>query len=78
MEVADSSLRYDRLEKAPRYGRAGIPEMWLVDVDAAAVTVHTDPGPNGHATRRVRGRGDEVAAASVAGLRFTVDEVFGG
>ena len=77
VEVADSSLRYDRLEKAPRYGRAGIPEMWLVDVDAAAVTVHTDPGPDGYATRRARGRGDEVAAASVAGLSFPVDEIFG-
>ena len=78
IEVADSSLRYDRLEKAPRYGRAGIPEMWLVDVDAAAVIVHTDPGPDGYATRRVRRRGDEVAAASVAGLSFAVDELFGG
>ena len=77
VEVADSSLRYDGTEKALRYGRAGIPEMWLVDADAAAVTVHTDPGPDGYATRRVRRRGDEVVAGSVAGLGFPVDEVFG-
>ena len=77
VEVADSSLRYDGTEKASRYGRAGIPEMWLVDVDAAAVTVHTDPGPDGYATRCVRRRGEELTAASVAGLSFPVDEVFG-
>ena len=76
IEVSDSSLRYDRMEKTPRYGRAGIPETWLVDVDAAAVTIHTDPGPDGYATRRVRRRGDEVAAASVAGLDFPVDAIF--
>ena len=77
IEVADSSLRYDRTEKAPRYGRAGVPEMWIVDVDAAAVTVHTDPGPDGYATRRVLRRGDDVAAASLAGLSYSVDEIFG-
>ena len=71
IEVADSSLRYDPTEKAPRYGRAGVPEMWIVDVDAAAVTVHTDPGPDGYATRRVLRRGDEVAAAS--GFRPIID-----
>lgn len=77
VEVADSSLRCDSTEKALRYGRAGIPEMWLVDADAAAVTVHADPGPDGYATRRVRRRGDDVVAGSVTGLGFPVDEVFG-
>ena len=77
IEVADSSLRYDRLEKVPRYGKAGIPETWLVDVDAVAVTVHTDPGPNGYARQQVRRRGDELAAASVPELGFPVDDVFG-
>ncbi len=77
IEVADSSLRYDRTEKVPRYGRAGVPEMWLVDVDDAAVTVHTDPGPDGYATRRVLRRGDEVVAGGLAGLGFSVDQIFG-
>ena len=77
IEVADSSLRYDRLEKAPRYGKAGIPETWLVDVDAVAVTVYTAPGPNGYARQQVRRRGDELAATSVPELGFPVDDLFG-
>jgi Uma2 family endonuclease len=32
IEVADSSLAYDRDVKLPRYARAGIPEVWLVDL----------------------------------------------
>ncbi len=32
IEVADSSLRYDREVKIPRYARAGVPEVWLVDL----------------------------------------------
>ena len=34
IEVADTSLLYDRHEKMPRYAQAGIPEAWLVDVMA--------------------------------------------
>ena len=77
IEVADSSLRYDRLEKIPRYGRAGVPETWLVDIEAGAVTVYTEPGPNGYARQQVRRRGDELTAASVPELGFPVDDVFG-
>ena len=77
IEVADSSLRYDRLEKVPRYGRAGIPETWLVDVEAGAVTLYTEPGPDGYARQQVRRRGDELVSTSVPELGFTVDDVFG-
>ena len=77
IEVADSSLRYDRLEKLPRYGRAGIPETWLVDVEARTVTVCTGPGADGYARHQVRERGDRLAATSVPELGFPVDDVFG-
>jgi Uma2 family endonuclease len=43
IEVAVSSLRYDRNAKGPVYARWGIPEYWIVDVDGRAVEVHTDP-----------------------------------
>ncbi len=77
IEVADSSLRYDRLEKVPRYGKAGIPEAWLVDVEARTVTVYTGSGPDGYARQQVRRRGDRLAATSVPALEFLVDDVFG-
>jgi Uma2 family endonuclease len=32
VEVADSSLRFDRERKIPLYAKAGIPEVWLVDL----------------------------------------------
>jgi Uma2 family endonuclease len=34
IEVADSSLEYDRDVKAPIYAKSGIQEYWLVDLDA--------------------------------------------
>jgi Uma2 family endonuclease len=49
IEVADGSLRYDREVKLPRYARAGIPEVWLVDLGGRRLTIHRRPGPLGYA-----------------------------
>lgn len=43
IEVADSSLTYDREVKLPRYARAGIPEVWLVDLGGRQLTIHRRP-----------------------------------
>jgi Uma2 family endonuclease len=43
VEVADSSLRKDRLIKARLYARAGVPEYWIVNLDKHVVEVHRAP-----------------------------------
>lgn len=43
VEVAVSSLAFDRDVKGSLYAAAGVPEYWLVDVSAAAVIVHRRP-----------------------------------
>ena len=54
---ADSHIRlqYD----AMRYGRAGIPETWLVSVPDQTVTVYTGPAPDGYAREQVLRCGTE-------------------
>lgn len=46
VEIAQTSQRYDR-EKAETYARAGVPEYWLVDLEARRVEVRRDPTPDG-------------------------------
>jgi hypothetical protein len=47
VEVADSSVRYDRDIKLPRYAQRGIPEVWIVDLEANLVRMHRQPhGPD--------------------------------
>jgi Uma2 family endonuclease len=43
VEVAESSIDYDRDIKARVYARAGLPEYWLVDLNEDVVHVHSDP-----------------------------------
>jgi Uma2 family endonuclease len=37
IEVADSSIDYDRDVKAPLYAKAGIPEYWLIDLNTGVI-----------------------------------------
>jgi Uma2 family endonuclease len=43
VEVAESSIDFDREIKARVYARAGLPEYWLVDLNEDLVHVHADP-----------------------------------
>ena len=44
VEVADSSLAYDRDAKLPRLAASGIPEAWLVDVAGGTLVRYRTPG----------------------------------
>ena len=43
IEVADSTSSYDRRIKAPLYARHGVPELWIVDLDAGCVRILRAP-----------------------------------
>src|SRR5205814_5486319 len=43
IEVAESSLAYDRSTKLRLYAAAGIPEYWVVDCIAESIEVHRTP-----------------------------------
>ena len=49
VEVADSSLDYDRGQKAQLYARAGFEEYWIVNLRDRCVEVHRQPSPEGYA-----------------------------
>lgn len=75
VEVADTTLAYDRDVKVPLYARASIPEVWLVDLGGSAVWVYRQPGPGGYASVRRLARGERLAAAAFPDFAVGVDEV---
>jgi Uma2 family endonuclease len=52
VEVADSSLQFDRLQKRPQYAAAGIPEYWIVNLVDRCLEVYSEPITNGDYQRR--------------------------
>lgn len=72
IEVADTSIGFDRDRKMPLYGRAGVPESWLVDLPSGLIEVHTRPGPDGYGVlRRVR-PGDQLAPVALPDVSLDV------
>jgi len=65
IEVAGSSLRYDRRLKGPLYAEAGVRDYWIVDLEGDAIEVYRDPTVAGYQrTERV------VRGATLAPLAF--------
>jgi Uma2 family endonuclease len=48
VEVADSTLSYDKNTKIPLYARHGIPEVWLINVPNKQVEIYLKPSPEGY------------------------------
>jgi Uma2 family endonuclease len=46
IEVAESSLAFDRTQKGSLYARAGIADYWIVNLEDRVVEVYRDPGPD--------------------------------
>jgi len=57
VEVADSSLAYDRGVKLALYAKFGIPEVWIVDTANATIEVCRDPEKGAYTSREERNRG---------------------
>ncbi len=79
VEVADTSLSYDRNVKLPLYARAGVPEAWLVDLRAGFVEVHSGPQTGGYSAVKMYARGEVVRSATLAEVvAFGADEALPG
>jgi Uma2 family endonuclease len=76
VEVAESSLRYDRTTKLRLYARASVPEYWVVSVASEWIEVYRSPEGDGYRERRRAGRGETVTSAAFVDVRIDVDEVF--
>jgi Uma2 family endonuclease len=72
VEVADTSLVYDRETK---HAEAGLPEVWLVDLNADRFEVHSEPGPDGHRKTVRFARGERVKSVTLPVLTLDADEV---
>jgi Uma2 family endonuclease len=78
IEVADSSLAYDRDVKGPIYAEAGVCEYWIVNLLNSTVEVYRDPQSDGRfATVTTAVSGEILTPLLLSGLSVPVDEVLG-
>jgi len=77
IEIADTSIRYDRGVKAPLYARSGIAELWIADLKQRTLTVYRDPTPNGYRSLQTLRPGERITVPGLEGVEAAVDDILG-
>jgi Uma2 family endonuclease len=77
VEVADSSLEYDRRVKVPLYARMVIPETWLVNLRDGSIAAYRDPAPEGYRRVAVAHRGGPISLEAFPDFVLMVDQILG-
>ena len=75
VEVAETSLTYDRLTKGSLYARSGIPEYWLLDLGRRQLEVYRRPQGEGFLDTASFSETDRVAPAAVPDAALRVADL---
>jgi len=68
IEVAASSLAYDKDLKARLYARHGVREFWVIDANSRSTWVHTGPGGDQWSSITQRGPHDSLTTPALPGF----------
>ena len=75
VEVSDTSLAADRNEKLPAYGRAGIAEMWIVNLNDETIEVYREPHFTGYGSRTILRVDDKATPQAFPDVAVDVTEL---
>jgi len=75
IEVAASSLAYDRRLKPRLYARHRVREYWVVDANEQITWVHTDPSGDAWSSIVERGPTDELTTTALPGLAVRLSDI---
>ncbi|MDQ3928516.1 MAG: Uma2 family endonuclease, partial [Chloroflexota bacterium] len=77
IEVSDTTLSWDRRVKVPLYAQAGIPEVWIVNLQQERIEVHSQPEGGAYKTVRRLKRGQSVVVPGFPEAKIKVEDVLG-
>ncbi|MBC5811070.1 MAG: Uma2 family endonuclease [Candidatus Eremiobacteraeota bacterium] len=77
IEVAQTSLAYDRGKKLHAYARAGVREYWIFNLPEHCLEVYRHPNDLGYKDRTVRRLGDTMSFAALPDVEFAVEDLLG-
>jgi Uma2 family endonuclease len=75
IEVAVSSMAYDRNIKARLYARHGIREFWVIDANERITWVHTGPTGEGWSSIVERGPQETLTSEGLPGFAFRLADI---
>jgi Uma2 family endonuclease len=75
IEVSDTTLEADQTEKIPAYGRAGVAEVWIVNLNELTIEVYREPHFTGYGSKTIVRAGDTVAPLAFPDAAVDVAEL---
>ncbi|MBI5755402.1 MAG: Uma2 family endonuclease [Nitrospirae bacterium] len=77
IEVADTSLEYDRETKIHMYAKAKIQEVWLVNLLENCIEIYSSPLPAGYEFRRIARHDQAVSPKNFSDISLTANQILG-
>lgn len=77
VEVSDTTVKYDRDKKLPLYAEAEIPEVWIVNLPAEIIEVHTKPSVGLYQFVKIYKHGETLESEALPNLNLEIDKVLG-
>jgi Uma2 family endonuclease len=75
IEIAVSSMAYDRNVKAALYARYGVREFWVIDGNERVAWIHTDPSEGGWGSMVERGPADLLSTPAVPNFSIRLGDI---
>jgi Uma2 family endonuclease len=75
VEVSDSSLDIDRETKLPAYGRAGIVEVWIVNLNESTIEIYREPHFTGYGSKTILRGGEKASPQAFPDVSVDVGEL---
>lgn len=76
IEVADTTLNYDRETKLPLYATAGVPEAWLVDLTGRQMEICTNTSDQGFRDIHRAMPPERISPQALPGLSISLESLF--
>jgi Uma2 family endonuclease len=76
VEVADTSLRFDRDVKIPLYARYGVETVWLLDVNNNVLEIYEEPVDGIYTIKRTPPHATRISLESLPDFEIQVADLF--
>lgn len=76
IEIADTSLDYDRNLKLPRYAGSQVSEVWIVDINQQMIEQYTQPFEDHYTSVKKYFRGMTIQAVTLPQIHLVINHIF--
>ena len=75
IEISDTTLETDQENKLPLYGRASVPEVWIVNLNELTVEIYREPNFTGYGSKTILRAGDHAKPLAFPDVAVDVGEL---